>query len=254
MLGVQLNNANAGHRFNLAHGVGMMLYNNNGADLKEGDVVVVGADTTYRWIAVLPCDAAASVYHDLAVVLETISTGKIGKVALFGDNVNDGLKVYVNSDSTNGAGAIAAGDYLECCPASFDGTETNTAFVAGSGSTRDTITDSDSGLVDDDFTAGQFIIIQGATTTANNTRHQIYSVAAGTITLTSIGDVTAEAGIANMTIKAVGQLEQDGTARTVVSAARITALQAAVVETGDAAVLATTVIKLPNTNTVAARG
>ena len=253
MLGVQLKDANAGHRFNLAHGVGMMLYNNNGANLEKGDVVVVGADATYRWIAVLPCDAVASVYHDLAVVMETIRTGTIGKVALWGDGVNDDIEVYLNSDSTNGAGAIAAGDYLECIPASFDGTVGNTAFVAGSGSTRDTITDSDSGLVTDDFVAGQFIIIQGATTAANNGRHQLYSVVAGTLTLTSIGAVTAEAGATGYTIKAVGQLEKDGTSRTVTSVGRTTTLKAAVANTSAAAALVKYGVIFPNTNTVAAR-
>ena len=82
----------------------------------------------------------------------------------------------------------------------FDGTETDIAFVKGSGNTRDTITDASDGFTDDGFAANQQIVIAGST--SNDGTYTIYSVADGTITLTSIGQLTSEAGIADMTIKA----------------------------------------------------
>ena len=74
------------------------------------------------------------------------------------------------------------------------------AFVKGSGNTRDTITDSDSGLVTDGFAAGQQITVDGST--SNDGVYTIYSVAAGTITLTSIGRLTSESGVSGLTIAA----------------------------------------------------
>ncbi|MFH1422863.1 MAG: hypothetical protein ABIH42_09165 [Planctomycetota bacterium] len=82
----------------------------------------------------------------------------------------------------------------------FDGTETNIAFVAGSGSTRDTITDSDSGFVTDGFAEGQELVVDGST--SNDGTYTIYSVATGTITLNTIGALTSEDGVADMTMAA----------------------------------------------------
>jgi hypothetical protein len=89
---------------------------------------------------------------------------------------------------------------IEASTVEFDGAETNIAFVKGSGNTRDTITDSDDGFVTDGFAAGQEIVVDGST--SNDNAYTIYSVAAGTITLTSIGALTSESGVADMTIEA----------------------------------------------------
>jgi len=82
----------------------------------------------------------------------------------------------------------------------YDDTKTKIAFVKGSGNTRDTITDSSSGFVVDGFTANMQITIDGST--SNDGTYTLYSVVAGTLTLTSIGQLTSEAGITGMTIKA----------------------------------------------------
>jgi len=87
--------------------------------------------------------------------------------------------------------------------AEFDGTETNVSFVKGSGNTKDTITDSDDGFVADNFAAGQELVVYGSTN--NDGTYLIDSVAVGTITLNSIGVLTSEAGIADMTMIA-GQI------------------------------------------------
>ena len=89
---------------------------------------------------------------------------------------------------------------IEASTVEYDGTETTIAFVKGSGDTKDTITDSDSGFVTDGFAANQQIVV--ADSTSNDGTYTIYSVATGTITLTSIGRLTSEAGIADMTIEA----------------------------------------------------
>jgi len=89
---------------------------------------------------------------------------------------------------------------LEASTVEFDGTETTIGFVKGSGNTRDTITDSDSGFIIDGFVANQQIVVDEST--SNDGTYTIYSVAAGVITLTSIGQLTTEEGITDMTIEA----------------------------------------------------
>lgn len=68
----------------------------------------------------------------------------------------------------------------------------NLAFVQGTGS-EDTITDSDSGFVTEGFKAGQTLIIEGST--SNDGQYIIKEVAAGTLTLTCEGSLTAESGV-----------------------------------------------------------
>ena len=87
--------------------------------------------------------------------------------------------------------------YIESPDIEFDGTETNIAFVKGSGTTKDTITDSDSGFSTDGFAAEQIITVDGSTS-----NDELYSVAVGTLTLKSIGRLTSESGVADMTITA----------------------------------------------------
>lgn len=65
------------------------------------------------------------------------------------------------------------------------------SFVAGSGSTRDTILDSGSGFVAAGITAGMQIYV-GTTSTTNDGAYELYSVAAGVLTLDSVGAVTTE--------------------------------------------------------------
>jgi len=90
--------------------------------------------------------------------------------------------------------------YVESPAKEFDGTVTNIAFVKGSGTTKDTITDSDSGFSTDGFAADQILTVDGST--SNDENYDLYSVAAGTLTLKSIGRLTSEAGVAGMTITA----------------------------------------------------
>jgi len=90
--------------------------------------------------------------------------------------------------------------YIESPDKEFDGTVTNIAFVKGTGTTKDTITDSDSGLVTDGFAADHILTVDGST--SNDGTYELYSVAAGTLTLKSIGRLTSEAGVADMTITA----------------------------------------------------
>jgi len=91
---------------------------------------------------------------------------------------------------------------VEASEVEFDGTVTNVAFVAGSGNTRDTITDSGNGFSTDGFAAGQRITVDGST--SNDGEYTIYSVSStgGTITLTSIGQLTSESGVSGLTIEA----------------------------------------------------
>jgi len=69
-------------------------------------------------------------------------------------------------------------------------TATTIGFTKGSGAVKDTITDSGNGFVTAGFLAGQTIIVDGST--SNDGQYLIYSVEAGTITLTSIGSLTTE--------------------------------------------------------------
>jgi len=67
------------------------------------------------------------------------------------------------------------------------------AFVSGGVSTpaaRDTITDSAAQFVNEGFKAGDILVITG--TVSNNIEVEVYSVAAGTITLTCYGRLTDE--------------------------------------------------------------
>lgn len=89
---------------------------------------------------------------------------------------------------------------LEASTVTYDDTKTKIAFVKGSGSTKDTITDSSSGFVTDGFLAGMQITVDDST--SNDGIYTLYSVATGTLTLTSIGQLTSEAGVTGMTIKA----------------------------------------------------
>lgn len=192
--------------FNIApNGFGITAYNNTGGQSNPGDVVYM----TYHGVkgqqvkANIPA-AASTPKVKIGVCLEACNAQEIGKYQLVGD-------AQIRTKTT----AIAIGDHLECIAgsATFDGTATNLAFVAGSGSTRDTITDSDSGLVTDGFVAGQKIVIAGATTSGNDGTHEIYSVAAGVITLTTIGVVTSEAGASGMTMASQGFAQEDATSR-----------------------------------------
>jgi hypothetical protein len=90
--------------------------------------------------------------------------------------------------------------YIESPDKEYDDTKTKIAFVKGTGTTKDTITDSSSGFSTDGFAADQIITIDGST--SNDGDYELYSVAAGTLTLKSIGRLTSEAGITGMTIKA----------------------------------------------------
>lgn len=74
---------------------------------------------------------------------------------------------------------------------SIDGSDLT--FVQGSG-TNDTITDSGSGFVTDGFEAGQSLIIEGSTSN-DAVLTTITTVAAGTLTLASEGELTDEAGV-----------------------------------------------------------
>jgi len=191
---------------------GVTVYNNTGGTLHKGDVVALKPTGTsgQEWKAIIPATNAVESY--LAVVIDTtIENAAIGKVLTYGQ---------VDECRVLGHASIAANVFLECINRiAFDGTETNLAFVAGSGSTRDTITDSDSGLATDGFLAGMRIVIAGATTSGNDGSHLIYSVAAGTITLDSIGQVTSEAGASGMTMKTQGFFRYDATSESVNSPA-----------------------------------
>lgn len=81
-------------------------------------------------------------------------------------------------------------------------TASTIAFVDG-GASADTITDSDGAFVTSGFAAGMTIIVSGAGEDDNNaTFHNITTVAAGTITLATSAELTAEAAGEEVTIKA----------------------------------------------------
>uniref|UniRef100_A0A6H1Z7M4 Putative pectate lyase n=1 Tax=viral metagenome TaxID=1070528 RepID=A0A6H1Z7M4_9ZZZZ len=81
----------------------------------------------------------------------------------------------------------------------FDGDPTHLTFVDGGGS-ADTLTDSDNGFVTDGFTAGMYITISGATTSANDGIYPIVTAAAGTLTFATGSWNTGEVGAALMTV------------------------------------------------------
>lgn len=191
---------------------GVTAYNNTGGTLNIGDVVALKPTGTagQEWKAIIPATNAVESY--IAVCLDTtIENAAIGKFLIHGKC--DTARVL-------GHASIAANVFLECLNTiAFDGTSTNLAFVAGSGTTRDTITDSDSGLVTDGYLAGMRVVIAGATTSGNDGSHEIYSIAAGTMTLTTIGQVTSEAGASGMTMTSHGFFRYDGASETVNSPA-----------------------------------
>jgi len=90
--------------------------------------------------------------------------------------------------------------YIESPDKEFDGTVTNIAFVKGTGTTKDTITDSDSGFSTDGFASEHIITVDSST--SNDGTYELYSVAAGTLTLKSIGRLTSESGVSGMTLVA----------------------------------------------------
>ena len=66
----------------------------------------------------------------------------------------------------------------------------NNNWTTSTPTTKDTITDSDSGFLTNGFQAGDIITIDGST--SNDGQYEIYSVVAGTITLTKSGILTTE--------------------------------------------------------------
>ncbi|MFH1422861.1 MAG: hypothetical protein ABIH42_09155, partial [Planctomycetota bacterium] len=153
-----------------------------------------------EWKIIAPATNAVASWVGI-VADSKILNAEIGKVFLWGKVQADCL----------GHASLAANVFLEVINRkAFDGTIGNCAFVAGSGTTRDTITDSDNGLVTDGFLPGHRIVIAGST--SNDGSYEIYSVAAGTITLTTIGGVTSETAAG--TIVALGYMQYDGAADT----------------------------------------
>jgi bifunctional DNA-binding transcriptional regulator/antitoxin component of YhaV-PrlF toxin-antitoxin module len=64
------------------------------------------------------------------------------------------------------------------------------AFVAASGETPDTITDTGSGFLTAGFKAGQTVIVEGSD--SNDGQYTVAGVAAGLLTLSSVGDLVDE--------------------------------------------------------------
>ena len=186
-------------------GFGVTAYNNTGGKLNLGDVVSLFFTGTegQELKAIIPVTNAVQCWQGVCDDALGIANGSIGKIQVYGK-----AKARV----LGSASITAAGKYLESMNRiAFDGIATHLTFVAGSGATRDTITDSDSGLVADGFLAGMRIVIAGATTAGNNGSWEIYSIAAGTMTLTTIGQVTSEAGASGLTMLTHGYLEYSGT-------------------------------------------
>jgi hypothetical protein len=195
--------------FNLGRAFGITAYNNTNGKLQLGDVVALKCTGTtgQEWVAIDPETNAIAGWVGVVADLQ-IEAGAIGKIFLEG-------KVQAR---VIGHASLAKNVFLEAIiHTSFDGTETNLAFVAGSGSTRDTITDSDTGMATDGFLAGDRVTIYGST--SNDGVYEIYSIAEGTMTLTSIGALTSETGASGMTMVAHGKFKYDGAADTANSAA-----------------------------------
>ena len=76
---------------------------------------------------------------------------------------------------------------------------TTIAFV-NNGSARDTITDSGNGFITAGLRAGDVVTISGATNGGNNSTFTVYSVAAGTITITRNNVLTTESAGATVVI------------------------------------------------------
>lgn len=204
-LGKSTDTSRAGIGFNWKNdGFGVTAYNATFGTVNEGDCVVLHCTGTsgQEWKAMQPT-AARGTYGMFGVALETCSYQSIGKFLIFG-------KAQAR---VIGHASLAVNSYLEMFDyIDFDGTATNLRFVAGSGTTRDTITDSDSGLVTDGFLAGMQVVVYGST--SNDGTYEIYSIAAGTMTLTTIGGLTSEVGKSGMTVLSHGYLRYDGAADT----------------------------------------
>ena len=208
-----MGNDRCGIEFNVPpDGVGITAYNNTGGEVYIGDVVYLTYSGTegQEVIANLPATNTSPTVLE-AVCIEDCAKESIGKFQIKGTCKQ--ANVHTTTD-------IAKNDFLEMVNGvAFDGTATNLAFVKGDATTEDTITDSDDGLVTDGFKAGMNIVVANATSAANNKTHKIKTVAAGTLTLESYGQLVSEAGNAGTTIKAQGFLQKDGTSKTVNSPA-----------------------------------
>jgi hypothetical protein len=73
------------------------------------------------------------------------------------------------------------------------------------GAGNDTITDSGSGFLAAGFKVGDQITVSGATNSGNNRSYTIVAIAAGTLTLNTVGVVTTE--VAGATVKIVAPVE-----------------------------------------------
>ena len=206
------NNARCGIRFPIPQyrGEGITLYNNTGGELIAGDVVtIIYTGTSGQEVQGIkpPAAGIANVLAEMAVAIETIAAGTIGKFLQSGWSV----PTMVEGSSAD----VVAGSYLECISGiiDFDGTATNTAVTKGTGVTKDTFTDSDAGLVTDGYLPGMRVVLGGSLTTAANAgTYTIYTVAAATITFTKVGQInTAEAGITGLTLVAQGHLRTEAT-------------------------------------------
>ena len=206
-LGKSTDFGRTGIGFNIgADGFGVTAYNDTGSKLALGDVVaLIFTGTAGQELkAIIPVTNAIPGHLGVVSDVEGIAYQSIGKVQIYG-------KCQAR---TLGHASLAISSYLEVMNTmAYDGTATTLEFVPGSGTTRDTILDSDSGFVTDGFLAGMRISVTGSTTAANDGSYEIYSVAAGTITLTGIGELdTNEDGSAASAITTHGYLEYTGAA------------------------------------------
>ena len=206
-LGKSTDFSRAGIGFNIGKdGFGVTAYNDTGVKLALGDIVaLIFTGTSGQELkAIIPVTNSIPGYIGVVCDPEGIESAAIGKVQIYGKCQ---ARVLGNASLTG------ANKYLEVMNRiAYDSTIGTTYFVAGSGTTRDTITDAESGFVTDGFLAGMRIAVTGATTSGNNGSYEIYSVAAATLTLTSIGTLTSEVCSAATTILTHGYLEYTGTA------------------------------------------
>jgi len=206
-LGKSTDFSRAGIGFNIGKdGFGLTAYNDTGAKLALGDVVaLIFTGTSGQELkAIIPVTNTIQGYIGVVCDTEGIEYQSIGKVQIYG-------KCQAR---TLGHASLAVNTYLEVMNRiAFDGTSTTLEFVPGSGTTKDTIEDSDSGFVTDGFLAGMRIAVTGSTTAGNDGSYEIYSVAAGVLTLTGIGELSKnEDGSAASAILTHGYLEYTGTA------------------------------------------
>lgn len=83
--------------------------------------------------------------------------------------------------------------------------KSNTVAFNDNNPSADTVTDSNSAFLAKGFEVGDVITISGASTAANNGTFVIDSVTAGTITLTSVGELATEAASATITITVIAR-------------------------------------------------